>query len=147
MDFQDCVKFANENTVCYLATSESSQPRVRALRLWFADDKGFYFQTQAVKALYRQLKNNKNVEVCFYSPGTGSNIGKMMRVAGEVEFIDDIALKTKVLEDRPFLKAMGIEKPEDPMLVVFLIYKGEAHFWTMEYSMRESEIERIIFGR
>jgi len=145
VDFQDCVKFANENPVCYIATAETSQPRVRALLLWFADDKGFYFQTQAVKAFCKQLKNNRKVEVCFYSPETDSTTGKMMRVAGEVEFIDDIALKTRVLEDRPFLKKMGIEKPEDPLLVVFRVYTGEAHFWTREYSMRESEIERIRF--
>lgn len=145
MDFQDCVNFANENRICYFATTEGSQPRVRALRLWFADDKGFYFQTETVKAVCKQLGSNGKVEVCFYAPGTGLSIGTMMRVAGEVEFLDDIALKTRVLEDRPFLKKMGIEKPEDPLLAVFRIYTGEAYFWTMEYSMRESEIERIRF--
>lgn len=145
MDFQDCVNFANKNRICYFATTEGSQPRVRALRLWFADDKGFYFQTETVKAVCKQLDSNGKVEVCFYAPGTGLSIGTMMRVAGEVEFLDDIALKTRVLEDRPFLKKMGIEKPEDPLLAVFRIYTGEAYFWTMEYSMRESEIERIRF--
>jgi pyridoxamine 5'-phosphate oxidase len=68
-----------------------------------------------------------------------------MRVAGKVEFLEDRALKAKVLEDRPFLKNMGISGPEDPRLAVFRLYTGEAFFWTMEYSMRESEIERIPF--
>ncbi len=40
---------------------------------------------------------------------------------------------------------MGIETSEDPRLAVFGIYTGEAFFWTMEFSMRESEIERIKF--
>ena len=146
MSFQEYVKFANENPVCYFATAEGDQPRVRALRMWFADDKGFHFQTQAVKALYKQLKNNRKVEVCFYRPDPNLSTGKAMRVAGEVEFIDDIALKARVLEDRPFLKEeYGVKSPEDPMLVVFQIHTGEAFFWTREYSMRESEIERIRF--
>ena len=144
MDFQDCVKFANENPTCHLATAEGDQPRVRALVMWFADDTGFYFQTQSVKALCRQLSNNKKVEVFFHAPEPGS-IGKVMRVAGEVEFIDDIALKARAIEERAIVKAIGIEKPEDPLLAVFRVHKGEAFFWTMENSMRESEIERIRF--
>lgn len=145
MDFQDCVKFANENPLCYVATAEGDQPRVRAINIWFADDKGFYFQTESVKAFCKQLENNPKIEVCFYAPGADAAIGKIMRVAGEVEFISGTAIKRRVLEERPFLKGMGIEKPEDPLLVVFRIYTGEAFFWTMECNMRESEIERIRF--
>ena len=49
MDFKDCIKFANETPVCYLATADGDQPRVRALGFWFADETGFYFQIGAVK--------------------------------------------------------------------------------------------------
>ncbi|MFC1532629.1 pyridoxamine 5'-phosphate oxidase family protein [Thermodesulfobacteriota bacterium] len=145
MDFQDCIKFAKEQRVAYFATEENGQPRVRPLGLWFADEKGFYFQAYNVKAVCKQLQKNNRAEICFYAPGSGGAIGKVMRVAGEVKFIDDIGLKTKVLEDRPFLKNLGIESPEDPRLAIFCLYTGEAFFWTMEYSMRESEIKRIKF--
>jgi uncharacterized pyridoxamine 5'-phosphate oxidase family protein len=43
-DYQDCIKFANENPVCYIATMDGDQPRVRGFLMWFADEKGFYFQ-------------------------------------------------------------------------------------------------------
>jgi len=145
MDFQDCVKFANENPTCHLATAEGDQPRVRGLVMWFADNTGFYFQTQSVKALCKQLSNNKKVEVFFHAPEAGKVTGTVMRVAGEVEFIDDMALKTRAIEERAILKAIGIEKPEDPLLAVFRLYTGEAYFWTMENNMKESEIERIRF--
>ena len=56
MDFKDCIKFANETPVCYLATVEGKQPRVRALGFWFADESGFYFQIGAMKDMYRQLQ-------------------------------------------------------------------------------------------
>ncbi len=51
MNLQDCITFANENKRCYLATVEDDQPRVRPMGLWFADEKGFYFQSHAEKAL------------------------------------------------------------------------------------------------
>ena len=145
MEFQDCLTFAHEHRVAYLATEENGQPHVRPIGLWFADQTGFYFQSQAVKAFCKQLQNNKRVEACFHAPAADGSPGTVLRVTGEVEFIDDAALKNKVLEDRPFLKDMGIESPDDPRLAVFKIYTGEVYFWTMEYSMRESEIERIKF--
>lgn len=144
MDYQDCIKFANENPVCYIATADGEQPRVRGFLLWFADENGFYFHTGATKEVCNQLKTNPKVEVCFYAPGDPQT-AKMMRVAGEVEFLDDIALKTRLLEERPFLKAIATGGPEDPLLVLFRVYNGEAHFWTMEDNLRESEIERITF--
>jgi len=113
--------------------------------MWFADEKGFYFHTAASKDVCKQLKNNPKVEVCFYAPEDLPNVGKMMRVAGEVEFLNDIALKARILEERPFLKAIAAGGAEDPLLVIFQVYTGEAHFWTMENNMRESEIERIKF--
>ena len=143
MDFQDYVKFANENPVCYLATAEGDQPRVRALMMWYADETGFYFQSQSVKALCKQLEKNQNVEVLFYAPE--DNGGKVMRVSGKVEFIEDTSIRAKVLDERPFLKEMGIKDPENPLLAIFKLYTGEAYFWTREWSMRESEIERVKF--
>jgi uncharacterized pyridoxamine 5'-phosphate oxidase family protein len=144
MNFQDYVKFANENRICYIATAEGNQPRVRALGMWFADEKGFYFQTESVKAICKQLKNNNKVELCFYAPGS-SDLGTIMRVAGKVEFLDDLTLKNKVLADRPFLKDVGIKGPQDPMLAIFRVYSGEAYFWTMANNMKEAEIERVKF--
>jgi pyridoxamine 5'-phosphate oxidase len=145
MNFQDCVKFANEHRICFVATTEGNQPRVRALGMWFADEKGFYFQTESVKAISKQLKENNRVELCFHAPDVGPGPGTMLRVYGKVEFVNDLALKTKVLADRPFLKGAGVKGPEDPLLVIFRIHSGEAYFWTIANNMKEAEIERIKF--
>lgn len=144
MDLHTCIKFANENPVCSVATVEGKQPRVRMFRIWFADETGFYFSTGAPKSVCKQLKSNPKIEVCFYEAATPPNVGKVLRIAGEVEFINDIKLKTKLLEDWPFLKTF-VSGPEDPMLSPFKISKGEAWFWTMENNGRESETERIKF--
>ena len=144
MNFKDCIEFANKNPISYIATVDKDQPRVRAFLMWFADEKGFYFHTAASKGVCKQLRRNPKVEVCFYAPAPPPDVGKIMRVAGEVEFLDDINLKRRLLEERPFLKAMGIG-PEDPLLVVFRICRGEARFWTMENNMREAGIGAIRF--
>jgi pyridoxamine 5'-phosphate oxidase len=137
MNIHDCIRFANDNKLCYLSTVDGDQPRVRALGFWFADETGFYFQTGSVKALYKQLLQNPKTEACFYKQE--GMIGTMLRVAGAVEFINDKALKQKVLEERPFLKEYGLTI-DSPGLVVFKIGHGQAHFWTMENNLKPKEI-------
>lgn len=137
MNFKDCIKFTNENPICYLATVENDQPRVRALGFWFADESGFYFQTGAVKEFYHQLKRNPKTEVCFYKQE--NMIGTMLRISGKVEFVDDIKLKEKAMIDRPFLKSFGLSA-NNPGLIIFKISRGEAHFWTMETNFKPKEI-------
>jgi pyridoxamine 5'-phosphate oxidase len=142
--FQDCVKFANEEIpqrICSFATTEGDQPHVRILSMCFADEKGFYFQTESVKSVYKQLQKNNKVELCFLSPKTRV----MMRVTGKVEFLDDPGLKSKIYNDRPYLKNVGIKGPDDPLFVIFRVGPGEAWFWTMSDSMKEAQIERIKF--
>jgi uncharacterized pyridoxamine 5'-phosphate oxidase family protein len=141
MELKDCIKFANETPVCYLATAEGDQPRVRALGFWFADETGFYFQIGAVKDMYGQMQANNKVEVCFWQPDEQTGI--MMRLAGEIQFVDDVELKKKVLEDRPFLKDFGMTF-DHPGLIIFRIAKGEAYFWTMANNFQPKEM--IKFG-
>ena len=141
MDIKDCAKFANENSICHLATVEGDQPRVRALGMWFADETGFYFQAQSVKAMIKQLEKNPKVEVYFCN----KDLSQAMRVSGKVKFIDDHALRARCIEERPFVKDFGITEPDNPLLSVFHLYTGEAYFWTRADSMKEADIPRIKF--
>lgn len=133
MDIQSCINFANENPICYLATIENNQPRVRAMGFWFADSTGFYFQSGKMKELYNQLQANPNVETCFYKHD--KMIGTMMRIHGEVEFLTDRSLKERVMKDRPFLQNFGLTV-DSPDLLIFRIPHGQAHFWTMENNFK-----------
>ena len=141
MSLEEYARFANENPACYLATAEGGQPRVRAMGMWYADETGFYFQTQSVKALYKQIQENDRVEVYFCTP----DFSKAMRVSGRVKTVEDTELRKKCLEERPFIKEMGITDPEDPLLAVFHLYTGEAYFWTRADSMKEADIPREKF--
>lgn len=140
MTLQDCIKFANENPTCFLATVEGDQPHVRALGFWYADETGFYFQTATIKEFPHQLQKNPKTEVCFYYHE--GMIGTMMRIAGKVEFITDRAMKEKALFDRPFLKSFGLTA-DSPDLVLFRIAHGKAHFWTMTDNLKQKDY--IIF--
>ncbi len=137
LEYNDCIDFANENKICFLATLEGDQPRVRALGFWFADETGFYFQTGDMKSMYLQLKEHPKTEVCFYKHD--GSIGSMMRIAGEVEFLQDLALKEKVLRERPFLRTFGLTV-NNPGLIIFRIAHGKAHFWTMENNLKPKHI-------
>jgi len=136
MEIKDCIKFANENPICSLATVENEQPRVRILGFWFADETGFYFQTSTIKEIPGQLQKNPKSEVCFYKQE--GMLGTMLRVSGEAEFIDDIKLKEKAIMDRPFLKSFGITA-NSPKLIIFKIGHGLAHFWTMDNNLKPKE--------
>ena len=92
MDFKDCVKFANENKTCYLATAEGDQPRVRCMGMWYADETGFYFQAQTVKAFYKQIEKNPKVEIYFQA----KDFSKVMRVTGKAKIITDNKIRAQV---------------------------------------------------
>lgn len=142
MDFDDCVAFARENPLAWLATGEGDQPRVRPLAMWFADESGFYFQIGGMKDVCRQLRKNQKIEMGFYRPGDA--MGTVMRVTGSVEFLNDPALKRKVMEDRPFLKSFGLT-PEHPDLVLFRVAGGYARFWTLAANLEPKKA--IPFGK
>jgi uncharacterized pyridoxamine 5'-phosphate oxidase family protein len=105
--------------------------------MWFADETGFYFQSGSFKEFPHELKKNPKTEACFYKHH--GMIGTMLRISGEVEFIEDTKLKERVLADRPFLKSFGLTV-DSPGLIIFRIAHGRAHFWTMETNLAKKEI-------
>jgi len=141
VSFQECIEFITENPGCALATMDGDQPRVRGMiPLWTRED-GIYFTTAASKDLYSQLVANPKVELCFMR----LNPLKGLRITGEVDVIDDIEVKSIALEERSFLKALGLEHADDPNFILFRVAHGEAHFWKWENNLKEAEIPRILF--
>ena len=97
MDLSECIRFATENPVTYIASVEGDQPRVRAFAMWFADNTGFYYHTGTPKSVCQQLRKNPKVELCFYAPGA-QGAGRMMRVTGMVEFLRDKSLEERAIQ-------------------------------------------------
>ncbi len=144
MELRDCIDFATEHPICYLATEEGDQPHVRALLMWFADESGFYFMTMSPKGFSHQLHENPKVEVCFYNGAAELPDAVELRVKGEVEFVDDAELTHKVAQERAALEGI-IGRPLEPITEVFRIASGEAHFWTLMDILKEPQLERVRF--
>jgi uncharacterized pyridoxamine 5'-phosphate oxidase family protein len=114
--------------------------------MWFADKDGFYFSTSKTSNAYRQRSANPKLEPCFYAPpaapqeqGPTMDMGKEMRITGVAEFIDDRPMNERLLNERPFMR------PFTDITIIFRVTKGEAWFWTLVGTGRESAIERVRF--
>ena len=142
MELNDCLAFVTAHPVCYLATEEGDQPRVRALPMWFADERGLYFMTMSPKSLSRQLHANPKVEICFFDGESDLPDARMMRVSGEVEFLDDEGLTRRVAQERAALEVI-INQPLDPLTEVFRLRTSTAWFWGLGDILKEPELERV----
>ena len=96
MELQECIKFANTYPVCFIATVDGDQPRVRTVMHVSADESGFYYALLSMKHVSRQLKATPKMEVCYYTNPPGLGEARQMRVAGVAELLNDPALIKKV---------------------------------------------------
>jgi uncharacterized pyridoxamine 5'-phosphate oxidase family protein len=144
MELQECYKFATDNPLCHLATMDGDQPRVRVLLLDAADETGFYFATFSAKDLSKQLHANPKVEICFYNNAADMMDARMMRVRGEVEFIDDPTALERAMGPRKGLEEL-VGKPLEPITEVFRVSCGDVHFWTMNDILKEKQLEHLNF--
>jgi len=115
---KEVIDFYTKNPVGSLATVENGKPRVRPFQFLFADSGKLYFCTASTKDVYRQLKANPAVEFVSTSPEY-----MFMRVSGEVQFSNDMALKKRVLNTFDMIR--GIYKtPDNPVFEIFFIGHG-----------------------
>jgi uncharacterized pyridoxamine 5'-phosphate oxidase family protein len=113
IDFESILK-ANPNGV--LATQDGGKVRTRVFQYLFADGNKVYFCTNSEKPVYAQLKANPNVSFCTYP----QNFTPVVSVNGKVVFVEDLALKTRALEENPPIKGM-YQKPDNPIFKIFYI--------------------------
>jgi uncharacterized pyridoxamine 5'-phosphate oxidase family protein len=130
----EIIEFLNAHPICYLATSENNKPHVRAMGLVRADEKGLIFQTVDGKDLPKQVKENPNVEVCFFS--SEKNI--QIRVSGKATWVEDPGMKKEIIEKRPFLKPL-VDKGGLKMVPVFRMVDCTAYEWTIEKNLLPKE--------
>jgi pyridoxamine 5'-phosphate oxidase len=144
MKLQDCIQFANANPVCFIATEDGDQPRVRGVLMMSADESGFSFALLSMKQVCKQLKRNAKMEVCYYNNPPTLGEAKQMRVTGKAELVKDAALIHKVAQDRAFLEPI-LGQPLEPVVEIWRISHGDAHFWTMGDVGHEAQLEHLEF--
>ena len=143
MNLRDANNFARKVGTCFMATREAGQPRVRPVSV-MDEETGFYFATVEGKRLHRQLLDNPLVEACFYDHTSPPDGGTVLRVSGDVEFVEDLDMKTRILKKSPVLQSI-FSGPDDVNYVLYRIAHGEARFWTMADFGKESQIKGILF--
>jgi len=140
MSAQDVLAFVHENPACIFSTMDGDQPRARGFLSVLFDDGCIYFTTGATKNVYKQIQKSPKVELCYLS----RDFGRMLRVSGEIEVIDDREKKQKLLDERDYLKSLK-GNADDPLFILLRLAHGTARFWTLEQNMKENEIQPIEF--
>ena len=82
--------------LCFLATCEDGQPRVRPIDSVRLYEERLYFQTGRLKAVSRQLHANPRVELCTVPDG-----GSWLRIEGSAVLDDDPVVRALMPETCP----------------------------------------------
>lgn len=75
-----------------------------------------YVRTSSEKPVYAQLTANPAVSFCTYP----QDFLPVLSVNGKAVFVEDMALKTRALEENPGIKGI-YDTPENPVLKIFYI--------------------------
>lgn len=113
IDFTSILK---ENPNGVLASQEGVKVRTRVFQYLFADGNKVYFCTSREKPVYDQLEANPNVSFCTYP----QNFTPVLSINGKVVFVEDMALKTRALDENPPIKGI-YQRPDNPIFKIFYI--------------------------
>jgi pyridoxamine 5'-phosphate oxidase len=122
----EILKFINANPDSCIATIEGNKPRVRGITIYKADEKGIIIQTWTLKDFHKQLQKNPEVEMCFSCTKNGM---EQVRISGQLELVDDLALKQQVVKDRSFMKAVVDSKGYE-VVAMYRLKNGKGFYWT-----------------
>ena len=129
MDKHEILKYLNDCKIFFLATAEGDTPHLRGLFLHKADESGISFTTAKFRDLYKQLKANPKVELCFTQDKSS------IRVSGRVvELDDDLDLKKEIVAARPFMNAWIAAAGYSPM-AVFKVVDCVATTWSFDKTL------------
>ena len=113
INFAEILK-ANPNGV--LATQDGNKVKTRVFQYLFADEKKVYFCTNSEKPVYKQLQTNPNVSFCTFP----QNFSPVLSINGKAVFVEDMALKTRALDENPPIKGI-YQTPDNPIFKIFYI--------------------------
>ena len=95
--FEKAIQFLHDHKEIALATSEGNLPKLRIFQIMKREGHVLYFATSAKKAVYRELRQNPNVEILAYA----DNIS--VRCSGMVDFNVEDDVKRWIYDHNPVL--------------------------------------------
>ncbi|MDT8718844.1 pyridoxamine 5'-phosphate oxidase family protein [Clostridium sp. 19966] len=112
----DYASILKENPNGVLATINEGKLATRVFQYLFNDGDKVYFCTNSQKPVYKQLTENPAASFCTYP----KNFTPVVSVNGKVVFVEDLALKTRALEENPGINNI-YKNPENPIFKIFYI--------------------------
>ena len=109
------------------ATQDGNKVKTRVFQYLFADGNKIYFCTNSEKSVYAQLMVNPNVSFCTYP----QNFSPVLSINGKAVFVEDIALKTRALDENPPIKGI-YQTADNPIFKIFYIDIEEVETFSFE---------------
>ena len=113
-------KFLSENNTIFLATSDQGEARVRPFQFQFEQDGRLWFCTSRQKEVHAQMKRDPRVEFSCMSKKM-----ETLRVKGEANLDDDMAVKRRIIEGNALVKSI-YGSADNPDFTVFSVDHGTA---------------------
>lgn len=117
-ELQAVARILSETPMCFIATADGSQPRVRAFQYQFEQGGKLWFCTARDKKVFAQLQANAAVEICAVKQDM-----TWLRLTCKVTLADDRAVKERILESRPLIKGI-YGNADNPLFTTFCIEHG-----------------------
>ncbi len=118
--------FIKANPVFHIATADGDKPRVRPFGFMMKRNDRLYFCTNKNKEVYKQLKQNPNIEISVM----GSDGGSWLRVKGAIAFDESRDAKAQAFEESPNLLRIYPKGADDDVFVTFYFTSAEARLFS-----------------
>jgi uncharacterized pyridoxamine 5'-phosphate oxidase family protein len=112
----DFTRLLRQNPLGVMATQDGAGVSTRAFQYLFSVGNKAYFYTSSEKRVYWQLKRNPHVSFCTYPP----DFQLVLSISGIAHFVDEIALKDRVLDENPLIKRI-FRSSDNPLFKLFFI--------------------------
>ena len=97
---KECCKFIRECGYFFLATSFEERPRLRPMGMIYANEKALFIATDRRKSVYKDLRNNSQVELASYN----LNSRRWIRIHGVMQEEASIRIREEMVELYPMIK-------------------------------------------
>ncbi len=118
-------QFDEYSKVCWLATVDGEQPRVRPMGSALFDAGAIWFATSARSEKIRQLAINPNVEICYIDLQWSH-----LRIRGQARQVAEPTMRQRVWENAPELRQF-FTGPDDADMVLLRVDIADVRMMTM----------------
>jgi uncharacterized pyridoxamine 5'-phosphate oxidase family protein len=126
-DISAFIAVLQENPNGVLANRNGDRLRTQIVTFQFFENNRIYFGTNSSKPMYGQLQRYPYVSYCQYA----DEYEPVVSINGKVVFVEDAALKTRLINGSAYLKQL-YQTPGNPIFKVFYIDAEEVETFDSE---------------